>query len=109
MTRAIGMAERGGLGALLLLLGLAGCASVDLAAGFPEVKATVEERAAARIAWTRGLELDREGVERLDALLQRRLTADDAVAIALLGNRDLQAMYSDLGVAHADSRRRRSW
>jgi cobalt-zinc-cadmium efflux system outer membrane protein len=87
---------------LLLLAGLAGCASVDLRVGFPAVAAAVEERSAARIAWNEGTEPDGEAAERLAALLQRKLTADDAVQIALLSNRDLQAMYSDLGVAQAD-------
>jgi cobalt-zinc-cadmium efflux system outer membrane protein len=86
----------------LLLAGLGGCASVNLSAGFPQVSATVEERAAATIAWDQGVELDRDAAERLRSLLQRRLTADGAVQIALLNNRDLQAMYSDLGVAQAD-------
>jgi cobalt-zinc-cadmium efflux system outer membrane protein len=35
-------------------------------------------------------------------LLQRPLTADEAVQIAMLNNRDLQAIYSELGVAQAD-------
>ena len=87
---------------LPLLLGLAGCVSVDLSAGFPDVSASIEERAAAKIAWNQGIELDTEAAEHVRSLLQRRLTADDAVQIALLNNRDLQAMYSDLGVAQAD-------
>ena len=88
--------------ALFLLFGLMGCASVNLSAGFPEVGATVEERAATRIAWNRGTELDEEAAAQLRSLLQRKLTGDDAVQIALLNNRDLQAIYSDLGVAQAD-------
>jgi cobalt-zinc-cadmium efflux system outer membrane protein len=86
----------------LALLLLGGCASVDLRAGFPEVSAAVEERAAARIEWNRGTELDREAAERLRSLLGRSLTADDAVQVALLNNRNLQAMYTDLGLAQAD-------
>lgn len=89
----------------LVLLGvfvLGGCASVDISAGFPEVGAAVEERYAAKLAWNRGPELDREAAEKLRSLLQRKLTADDAVQVALLSNRDLQAIYSDLGVAQAD-------
>src|SRR5713101_4311977 len=86
----------------LLLFGLAGCASVNLSAGFPEVSAEVEERNATKIVWNRGTELDQEAAEKLRALLQRKLTADDAVQIAMLNNRDLQAIYTDLGVAQAD-------
>jgi len=86
----------------LLLVGLTGCASVDLRAGFPEVGAVVEERAATKIVWNRGNELDNEAAEKLRALLQKKLAADDAVQIAMLNNRDLQAIYTDLGVAQAD-------
>lgn len=86
----------------LLFLGLSGCASVNLKAGFPEVSAAVEERAATRIVWNRGTELDREAGESLRALLRTKLTADDAVQIAMLSNRDLQATYTGLGVAQAD-------
>ena len=86
----------------LLLVGLTGCASVDLRAGFPEVSAVVEERAATKIVWNRGNELDLEAAEKLRALLRKKFTADDAVQIAMLNNRDLQAIYSDLGLAQAD-------
>ena len=86
----------------LLLVGLTGCASVDLHTGFSEVSAVVEERAATKIVWNRGTELDNEAAEKLRALLQKKFTADDAVQIAMLSNRDLQAIYTDLGVAQAD-------
>jgi cobalt-zinc-cadmium efflux system outer membrane protein len=86
----------------VLLVGLSGCASVNLNAGFAEVGAAVEERAATRIMWNRGTELDDEAAEKLRALLGKRFTADDAVQIAMLNNRDLQALYSDLGLAQAD-------
>jgi len=86
----------------LLLVGLTGCASVDLRAGFPEVSAVVEERAATKIVWNRGNELDLEAAEKLRALLRKKFTADDAVQIAMLNNRNLQAIYSDLGLAQAE-------
>jgi len=86
----------------LLLVGFTGCASVNLKAGFAEVSAVVEERAATQIGWYRGTELDNEAAEKLRALLQKKLGADDAVQIAMLNNRDLQAIYSDLGLAQAD-------
>jgi outer membrane protein, heavy metal efflux system len=87
---------------LLLLFGLSGCASVNLTAGFPEVTAAVEERSATKIVWNRGTDLDQAAADQLRSLLQRKLTADDAVQIAMLNNRDLQAMYTELGVAQAD-------
>ena len=75
---------------------------MNLRAGFPEVSAAVEERSATKIVWNSGTELDQEAAEQLRSLLQRKLTADDAVQIAMLNNRDLQAMYTELGVAQAD-------
>jgi outer membrane protein, heavy metal efflux system len=86
----------------VLLIGLTGCASVNLNAGFSEVRAGVEDRAATRIVWNRGTELDNEAAEKLRVLLRKRFTADDAVQIAMLNNRDLQAIYADLGLAQAD-------
>jgi cobalt-zinc-cadmium efflux system outer membrane protein len=79
-----------------------GCASVALNAGFDEVKATVEERAAIKMYWNNGTDLDKEAAEKVGSLLKDKLTVDDAVQIALLNNRELQAVYSDLGVAQAD-------
>jgi outer membrane protein, heavy metal efflux system len=87
---------------LLLLFGLTGCASVNLTAGFPEVSAAVEERSAKTLVWNRGTDLDKAAAEQLRSLLRRKLTADDAVQIAMLNNRDLQATYAELGVAQAD-------
>ena len=79
-----------------------GCTSIALNAGFDDIKATVEERSASQIFWNNGTELDKEAAEKVDSLLKTKLTADEAVQIALLNNRDLQAVYSDLGVAQAD-------
>jgi cobalt-zinc-cadmium efflux system outer membrane protein len=73
-----------------------------LDAGFQDVRTTVEERHQVQIFWNNGTELDKEAAKNLSSLLNRKLTADDAVQIALLNNRELQAVYSDLGVAQAD-------
>ena len=86
----------------LVLLGLAGCASVNLQAGFSDVSAAVEKRSATKIAWNTGSKQDQEAAEQLRVLLRRTLTADDAVQIAALNNRDLQALYNELGLAQAD-------
>jgi cobalt-zinc-cadmium efflux system outer membrane protein len=81
---------------------LSGCASAAIEAGFDDVKTTVQERSGVAISWNNGTELDRQAADQLGSLLNRQLTADDAVQIALLNNRDLQATYADLGVAQAD-------
>ena len=84
------------------LLFFGGCASITLNAGFDEVKATVRERSRTEISWNNGTDLDQQATEKLGSLLKRKLTADEAVQIAVLNNRELQAVYSDLGVAQAD-------
>ena len=86
----------------LLLLGLTGCATVNLSAGFPEVGATVQERSATRIVWNGGTELDEEAAAQIRSLLRQKLTVDDAVQVAMLNNRELQGIYADLGLAQAD-------
>lgn len=89
-------------GLSLLLLGTVGCASVKLDAGFSEVKQAVERRAGATVVWSPGTDLERESANHVQRLLQEKLTADAAVQVALLNNRNLQAMYSELGIARAE-------
>jgi cobalt-zinc-cadmium efflux system outer membrane protein len=81
---------------------VSGCMSMSLNAGFEDVKAAVGERSGSQVFWNNGTELDKEAAEKLDSLLKRELTADEAVQVALLNNRELQGLYSDLGVAQAD-------
>ncbi|MGZ8500323.1 MAG: TolC family protein [Candidatus Binatia bacterium] len=84
------------------LVFLSGCTTISLNAGFPEVGALVEERSGLQVFWNNGTDLDKEATEKLGLLLKNRLKVDDAAQIALLNNRELQAIYSDLGVAQAD-------
>ncbi len=78
------------------------CASVPHTAGFADVQAMVVERAGQRIHWNQGGSADAEVEAHLDQLLAHELTADAAVQIALLNNRDLQSTYEELGIAQAD-------
>jgi cobalt-zinc-cadmium efflux system outer membrane protein len=97
------MLLRRNAGWLFALLGfLSGCTSVALNAGFDDVKAMVEERSASKIFWNSGTEMDKEAVEKVGSLLKGKLAVDAAVQVSLLNNRELQAVYSDLGVAQAD-------
>jgi cobalt-zinc-cadmium efflux system outer membrane protein len=84
------------------LVFLGACTTVSLKAGFSDVGALVEDRSGLKIFWNNGTDLDGEATEKLGSLLKGKLTVDDAVQIALLNNRELQAVYSDLGVAQAD-------
>lgn len=81
---------------------LSGCATVSLNAGFDDVSALVEERGGGKLFWNNGTELDREAAAKLESLTKNKLTVDDAVQIALINNRELQAVYADLGIAQAD-------
>ncbi|MBM4258544.1 MAG: TolC family protein [Deltaproteobacteria bacterium] len=91
-------------GLVILMTGLQGCATVavDPHAGFPQVAQLVNDRGAPELTWTPGVE---ESPPRLDAISSRLaegLTEEEAVRIALLNNRELQALYARLGIAHAD-------
>lgn len=90
----------GFLFALPVLLG--GCATVDQKAGFSEISAAIKEQNGMSVIWNRGTDLDADASDRIRSLLADELTVDEAVQVALLNNRDLQAIYSELGVAQAD-------
>lgn len=89
--------------ALLVLVGLAACGgSTSPAPAFRDVAAEVEARAGAKPTWNRGTDDDREVEAAVDRLLEHEISADQAVAIALIENRSLQATYEDLSLAQAD-------
>lgn len=79
-----------------------GCATVPREAGFPEVEKTVSERTGHRVHWNQGTPSDDAVDAQVRAMLEKELSAADAVQIALLNNRNLQATYEDLSVAQAD-------
>lgn len=84
-----------------LVVSAAGC-SVAKDAGFSDVRDMVGARIGREVDWNRE-EAEEEAVtDAVRKLLERDLTADVAVQIALLNNRNLQATYEDLGVARAD-------
>ena len=87
---------------LLAFLPLAGCRTVSPEAPFYEVADTVQARLGQRISWDAGQYEDVLVRSRIESLLSRPLTPDIAVQIALLNNRDLQAIYAQLGIAQAN-------
>jgi cobalt-zinc-cadmium efflux system outer membrane protein len=81
---------------------IAGCAQVPRKGGFEDVQRMVDERVDYRVSWNQGLPEDREVQQVVDALLEKELTVDSAVQIALLNNARLQATYEELGVSQAE-------
>lgn len=79
-----------------------GCTTIDLKSGFSEVSSSVQERLGTPLFWNNGTELDRKAEDKLKAMLGQKLTAEQAIQIALLNNRELQGVYAELGVAQAD-------
>lgn len=86
---------------LLVLPLVAACLKVERHAGFDDVRGLVSSRTAARIAWTEGRHDDSVD-EHVGALLERELTPESAVQIALMNSPSLLATYERLGVAQAD-------
>ncbi len=89
-------------GSVLIALVLTGCASVPAPDGFHEVSDTVATRIDKRVHWYQGGSEDAAVTEGIRSLLNDDLTVDEAVQIALLNNRMLQATYEDLGLAQAN-------
>ena len=83
-------------------LALTACASVPEEAGFSDAAAIVRERGGLEIRWGRGEVQNEEVDAQVGSLLQSDLDSESAVAIALLRNRHLQALYEDLRIAQAD-------
>lgn len=88
------------IGAVLGLLG--GCTTFSSDGGFAEVAPVAAQRLGKDLQWAR-TEADRQRIrEAVQPLLARSLSADDAVQVALLNNRALQASFAELGIAEAD-------
>ncbi|MBI4768530.1 MAG: TolC family protein [Deltaproteobacteria bacterium] len=83
-----------------LLIG--GCATFSPDGGFDAVESITKERLDKEVRWIRS-DADATSVqEMVKQLLAAPLFVDDAVQVALLNNRGLQAVYSDLGIAEAN-------
>ena len=81
---------------------LGGCASFSPDGGFSAVEQTAKDRLGKDVLWARS---DAEQVridQRVNELLAAPLTMDDAVQVALLNNRGLQASFAELGITEAE-------
>ncbi len=92
-------------GSILLLAAAAlaaGCARPPRDPGFGDVQRSVHDRLGRAVEWDTRLDDGGGATAAVRELLGRELSADDAVQIALLNNRRVQAVYEDLGVAWAE-------
>jgi outer membrane protein TolC len=88
--------------AVLALLALGGCATLSSDGGFGPIEQTAQDRLGKDVTWTRA-DAERDAVDqRVAQLLELPLSADDAVQVALLNNKGLQASFSELGISEAD-------
>ena len=79
-----------------------GCTTMKPGLGFDEVRRDVADRAGAQVHWNNGSEQDARAAAAVSDLLARNLTAEQAVQIALLNNRELRVTYEELNLAQAD-------
>lgn len=86
----------------LALLGNGGCAGFSKDGGFDAVADATRRHLARDIQWPRTPQQRAKADAQVAALLQHPLSADDAVQIALLNNRMLQAAFEELGISEAD-------
>ena len=84
------------------ILTLTGCASFTPDGGFNSLEQTTKERINKDIKWARS-DADRDAITvRVRELLKKPLSIEDAVQMALLNNRGLQASFYELGISEAD-------
>lgn len=94
------LAKRGlslGLG-----LAIAGCSSFSPDGGFGGVKQATQAQLAQDIVWQKTAAEQSQVAQRVAELLKQTLDVDTAVQIALLNNKDLQAVFYALGISEAD-------
>ena len=81
---------------------LSGCTSFSPDGGFSAVEKAAKDRLGKDVQWAR-TDADQDRIDqRVAELLAKPLTMDDAVQVALLNNRGLQATYSELGITEAE-------
>ena len=81
---------------------LTACASFSKDGGFSEIDKITKERLGKDLQWQPASPTNDDSKQRVQQLLATTLSSDDAVQIALLNNRGLQANFAELGLAEAD-------
>lgn len=84
------------------ILFLGGCASFSADGGFSSAQSLTKDRIGQEIKWVKNDEDAASVAKTIEPLLAKPLSVDDALKIALLNNRGLQANYAELGIAEAN-------
>ncbi|PAK12415.1 TolC family protein [Burkholderia ubonensis] len=95
------LTARMGAGIAVMAL-LAGCTTFSRDGGFDTVSSAAKERLGKDAVIVRTEDDRNAAAKRMQELLAKPLAMDDAVQVALLNNRGLQASYAELGLSEAD-------
>lgn len=90
------------LALLPAVLALGGCATFSKDGGFDAVAQETRTHLGKEVRWTRTEQERTKSDGEVAELLRHPLSAEDAVQIALLNNRSLQASFAELGVSEAE-------
>jgi outer membrane protein TolC len=83
-------------------IAVAGCTTFSQDGGFDAVASTAQQRLGKEVRWARSADERAKNAQQVSELLQRPLSVDDAVQIALLNNGALQGSFEELGISEAD-------
>ncbi len=67
-----------------------------------DLQSTIRQRTGKQVEWQKDVEASEQIRGAIRGLLRRTLSADAAVQIALLNNRELQATFEEIGIAQGD-------
>jgi len=81
---------------------LVGCSTVKPDTAFEGVQRTVMARTGQNLQWIRDAATNSNVEQTVRSLLEKDLTVDAAVQIALFNNRSLQATFEEIGISQAD-------
>ena len=80
---------------------VSGCAGVSKQPSLSAIQEQVGQRINYTVLWNSSADTEKEVAQSIRRLLEKPLTVDAAVQIALLNNRRLQAVYEELGIGQA--------
>lgn len=85
-----------------IILFLTGCASVQIQEEWAKVNNYSVEQTGVKIKWQQSEEDAKASNEEVRRLLDSGITMEEAVKVALLNNKNLQAAFEEIGIAKAD-------